>query len=67
MISECSCGLGKVLVFLVLGCFLCESSRDHEGGVSPFEGFGPETGFLGGAALMSLMRSVWGGPSTSIV
>jgi hypothetical protein len=52
MISECSCGLGKVLVFFVLGCFLCESSRDHEGGVAPFEGFGAESGFLGGAALM---------------
>jgi hypothetical protein len=67
MVSEGPCGLGEVLMFLVLGGCLCEFARDHEGGVSPFEGFGPQTGFLGGAArLMSSMRTVWGGLSTSI-
>ena len=66
MVLECSCGLGEVLMFLVLGGCLCQFARDHEGGVSPFEGLGPETGFLGGAALRSSMRRVWGGPGTSI-
>jgi hypothetical protein len=62
MVSECSCGLGKELMFLILGGCLRESARDHEGGIAPFEGFWPEARFLGGVALVSLMRGAGGGP-----
>jgi hypothetical protein len=59
MVSKCSCcGLREVLVFFIMGGCFCESARDHEGGVTPFEGFRAEAGFLGRAALMSSMRRV---------